>query len=195
MRAGTRQERRDLPLTTPPPRRYICIGLRYISRDERLSQTPDITNADLQALAEFRYQIRHFLAFSEQAARLAGIEPRQHQVLLALSGLPEGSQPTIRALADRLHLQHHSAVELVSRLEQRGLVERVRDDGDRRQVLVRLTGDGAAILRQLSTTHWAELRSRGPTLARALNAIVAADNSFTTSPIPEEPRAEPDHRS
>jgi DNA-binding MarR family transcriptional regulator len=154
-----------------------------------------MSNADLQALAEFRYQIRHFLAFSEQAARAAGIEPRQHQLLLALRGLPEGSQPTIRVLADRLHLQHHSAVELVSRLEGHGLVKRDRDSSDRRQVLVRLTDAGEAILRQLSTTHWAELRSRGPTLARALNAIVAADNSFTPSPAPEELLADPDQRS
>lgn len=157
-----------------------------------MSRSPDITNADLQALAEFRYQIRHFLAFSEQAAREAGIEPRQHQLLLALKGLPADTQPTIRELAGQMHLQHHSAVELVGRLEQRGLVERVRDDIDRRQVLARLTPAGEAILRQLSTTHWAELRSRGPALARALNAIVAADNSFTPSPAPEDPIAIPD---
>lgn len=160
-----------------------------------MDESPDITDADLQTLAEFRYQIRHFLAFSEQAAREAGIEPRQHQLLLALKGLPGGVQPTIRALADRLHLQHHSTVELVSRLVQRGLVERARDGADRRQVLVRLTPEGEAILRHLSTTHWGELRSRGPALARALNAIVVADNSFSPSPAPEEPLAEPDERS
>lgn len=165
-----------------------------------MGRSSDITNADLQALAEFRYQIRHFLAFSEQAAREAGIEPRQHQLLLALKGLPPGVQPTIRALADRLHLQHHSTVELVSRLVQRGLVERVRDWEDRRQVLVRLTPDGEAILRHLSNTHWAELRSRGPALARALNATVAADNSFSPSPSLEDAfledlRAEPTDRS
>ncbi|HEX5167031.1 MAG TPA: MarR family winged helix-turn-helix transcriptional regulator [Thermomicrobiales bacterium] len=158
-----------------------------------MDQSPDITNADLQALAEFRYQIRHFLSFSERAARAAGIEPRQHQLLLALAGLPEGVQPTIRALADRMHLQHHSAVELVSRLEQRGMVVRDRDRHDRRQVLVRLTPEGEAILRQLSTTHWAELRSRGPILARALNAIVTADNSFRPSPIPEDSLAARDN--
>jgi DNA-binding MarR family transcriptional regulator len=160
-----------------------------------LDQSPDITNDDLQALAEFRYQIRHFLAFSEQAAREAGIEPRQHQLLLALKGLPDDTQPTIRALADRMQLQHHSTVELVSRLEQRGLIDRVRDSGDRRQVLVRMTEEGEAILQRLSATHRADLRSRGPDLARALNAIVAADNSFAPSTTSEEPIAEPDDRS
>lgn len=158
-----------------------------------MDQPPDITNDDLQALAEFRYQIRHFLAFSEQAAREAGIEPRQHQLLLALTGLPDTTQPTIRALADRMQLQHHSTVELVSRLEQRGLIERVRDSGDRRQVLVRMTQEGEEILQRLSATHRAELRSRGPALARALNAIVAADNSFTPSPTSEAAIAEPRH--
>jgi DNA-binding MarR family transcriptional regulator len=160
-----------------------------------LDPSPDITNDDLRALAEFRYQIRHFLAFSERAAREAGIEPRQHQLLLALTGLPEDTQPTISALAGQLQLQHNSAVELVSRLEQRGLVERHRDRSDRRQVLIRLTSDGEAILRRLSATHWAELRTRGPALARALNAIVAADNRFTTPSTPEEPLGQADQRS
>jgi DNA-binding MarR family transcriptional regulator len=160
-----------------------------------LNQPADITNDDLQALAEFRYQIRHFLAFSEQAAREAGIEPRQHQLLLALKGLPDATQPTIRALADRMQLQHHSTVELVSRLEQRGLIERVRDSGDRRKVLVRMTEEGEEILHRLSATHRADLRSRGPDLARALNAIVAADNSFATTTTSEESIAEPDDRS
>ena len=160
-----------------------------------MDQPPDITNDELQALAEFRYQIRHFLAFSEQAAREAGIEPRQHQLLLALKGLPDDTRPTIRALADRMQLQHHSTVELVSRLEQRGLIERVRDRGDRRQVLVRMTQEGETILQRLSATHRADLRSRGPDLARALNAIVTADNGFAPSTTSEEFIAEPDDRS
>jgi DNA-binding MarR family transcriptional regulator len=159
-----------------------------------LDRPPDITNDELLALAEFRYQIRLFLAFSEQAAREAGIEPRQHQLLLALAGLPGEMLPTIRALADRLQLQHHSTVELVSRLEQRGLVERVRDREDRRQVLVRLTADGESILHRLSATHRAELRTRAPALARALNAIVAADNRYR-SPEEEHTIGEFDHRS
>ena len=75
---------------------------------------------DFQALAEFRYQIRRFLYFSEEAARRAGIEPQQHQLLLAIKGLPTALRPTIRTLAERMQLQHHSAVELIDRLERAG---------------------------------------------------------------------------
>ncbi len=131
-----------------------------------------VTPADYRRLAEFRYLIRRFLAFSEAAARAAGLEPQQHQLLLAAMGLPDGVEPTIGTLAERLQIQHHSAVELVDRLAERGLVERVRSDEDRRRVHVRLTPAGAAVLRELSRHHLAELRSSGPQLARALTAII-----------------------
>lgn len=140
-----------------------------------------MTDVDHRALAEFRYEIRRFLAFSESAAREAGIEPQQHQVLLALAGLPEGALPTIGVLAQRLHLQHHSTVELVSRLAQRGFVRRSRNPEDRRQVLVILTEQGEDALKQLSTVHWQELRRVGPSLARTLNAIVQRENSFDSN--------------
>src|SRR5487761_1614906 len=77
---------------------------------------------DYQALADFRYGIRRFLNFSEQAARAAGIEPQQHQALLAIKGLPAARNATIGALAERLQIQHHSAVELADRLEARALL-------------------------------------------------------------------------
>ena len=83
-----------------------------------------LTLSDYQALAELRYQIRRFLHFSEQAARAAGLEPRQHQLMLALKGLPEGVRPAIRELAERMQIQHHSAVELVNRLAAGGYVRR-----------------------------------------------------------------------
>src|ERR1700683_5655219 len=75
-----------------------------------------LTLADYQSLAELRSQIRHFLYFSEQAAREAGLEPRQHQLMLTLKGLPAGTRPRIGELAERLQIQHHSTVELVNRL-------------------------------------------------------------------------------
>src|SRR5712692_2945540 len=91
--------------------------------------------ADYEALAELRYQIRRFLHFSEQAARAAGLEPHQHQLLLALKGLPAPGEPaSIGWLAERLQIQHHSAVELVDRLAERGLASRSRAPSDRRQV-------------------------------------------------------------
>ncbi len=131
------------------------------------------TNADYRALAEFRYQILRFLRFSERVARAAGLEPRQHQLLLAIKGLPEGRLPTIGELAERLQIQHHSAVELVDRLVERGLVARSRDAGDRRQVLVQLTAQGEAVLRELTRHHHAELRSLGPSLVLALEALLS----------------------
>src|SRR5262245_39450189 len=93
-----------------------------------------ISRRDYEALAEVRYQIRRFLNFSEAAARAAGIEPQQHQLLLAIKGLPAGMAPTIRACAERLQIQHHSAVELVNRTEQQGLVLRQPSAEDRRAV-------------------------------------------------------------
>src|SRR5881409_2559150 len=98
-----------------------------------MSTNTHMLSADYQALAEFRYQIRRFLRFSEQMARAAGIEPQQHQLLLAVKGLPEGRRAIIGELADRLQLQHHSVVELVDRLEERGFVQRNRDEGDQRR--------------------------------------------------------------
>src|SRR2546427_13270702 len=101
-------------------------------------ETRGVTLAEYRALAEFRHALRRFLAFSAEAARTAGVEPQQHQLLLALRGLTDGVPATIGALAERLGVRHHSAVELVDRMEARGLVRRTRGGGDRRQVLVRL---------------------------------------------------------
>jgi len=98
---------------------------------------------DYQSLAELRYQIRRFVHFSEQAVRNAGLEPRQHQLMLALKALPKGVRPRIGELAERLLIQHHSAVELVNRLATGGYVRRGRGDADRREVLLSLTPKGA----------------------------------------------------
>lgn len=126
---------------------------------------------DYAALAELRYQIRRFLRYSEEASRAAGIEPQQHQLLLAIKGLPEDRLPTIGTLAERLQLQHHSAVELVDRSVQRNLVRRVRGTSDQRQVFIRLTAKGERMLRDLSMHHRDILREAGPTLVEVLNAL------------------------
>jgi DNA-binding MarR family transcriptional regulator len=123
---------------------------------------------DYQALAELRYQIRHFLHFSEQSARTMDLEPQQHQLMLALKGLPKGTRPTIGTMAERLQIQHHSTVELVNRLSLRGLVKRTRAGEDRRLVLLLLTPKGEKVLRELSIGHQAELRTQGPALVAAL---------------------------
>src|SRR5512146_1158058 len=104
-----------------------------------MSPIADINETDYRALAEFRYQIRRFVRFSERAARAAGVEPQQHQLMLAVKGMPEDEQATISNLAERLQIQHHSTVELVDRLVNRSLVTRKRGAEDRRQVLVQLT--------------------------------------------------------
>lgn len=129
-----------------------------------------MTAADYQALAEFRYQIRRFLRFSEQAARRAGLEPAQHQLLLAVKAAPE--PPTVGDLAERLQHRHHSVVGLIDRLAAAGLVRRSRVADDRRQVSVELTAKGETLLGKLSLEHRAELESAGSDLAAALQAIV-----------------------
>jgi DNA-binding MarR family transcriptional regulator len=134
-----------------------------------------LTLSDYQSLAEFRYQIRRFLRFSEEAARKAGIEPRQHQLLLAIKGLPPRERPSIGTLAERLQLQHHSTVELANRLAKGGYVRRMRDSGDRREVLLRLTAKGEKLLRELSLDHRAELRTAGPTLMAALLGMLKSE--------------------
>ena len=131
-------------------------------------------------MAELRYQIRKFLRFSENAARQAGIEPQQHQLLLAIRGLPDGASPTIGVLAERMQLQHHSTVELVDRLVDRNFLCRLRSTNDRRQVLVKLTHDGEEFLQKLSLHHLEELQSAGPTFVKVLNSLLG-DNHVNNS--------------
>ena len=121
-----------------------------------------------EVLAELRYQIRRFLHFSEEAARRAGLEPQQHQLMLALKGLPAAVRPRVGELAERLQIQHHSAVELVNRLAAGGYVRRRRSGEDRREVLLFLTPKGEKVLHELSVHHKSELRTQGPDLAAAL---------------------------
>jgi DNA-binding MarR family transcriptional regulator len=128
---------------------------------------------DFEALAEFRYQIRKFIRFSERAARDAGVEPQQHQLLLAVKGMPPGVAPSIGEIASRLQIVHHSAVELVDRLEEQGLVQRRRNPDDRRQVFLSLTQKGERVLRELSVHHRRELAASGPELASALRKLLS----------------------
>jgi DNA-binding MarR family transcriptional regulator len=132
-----------------------------------------LSNADYRSLAAFRYEIRKFLSFSEQAAREAGIEPQQHQLLLAVRGLPESLRPTIRTISERLCVQHHTAVALVDKLEAHGLLQRERSTLDRREVLLRLTEAGAELLSGLSAQHRQQLQTVGPALLTALQSIAA----------------------
>jgi DNA-binding MarR family transcriptional regulator len=132
----------------------------------------EITTAEYRALAELRYRIRKFVGEGDVVARAAGLEPQQYLLLLALRGLPEGEEATIRALADRLTLKHHSAVELIDRLEMHGYVRRSRSRDDRRRVLVALLPRGEKLLEQVARDRIDELRASGAALVAAISALL-----------------------
>jgi len=131
-----------------------------------------LTLSDYQALAEFRYQIRRFLHFSEQVVKKSGLERGQYQLMLAIKGMPSDVRPRIRELANRMQIRHHSAVELVNRLEAGGFVHRTRAQDDRREVLIALTPKGEKVLGELALHHHDELRSSGPELVTALRRVM-----------------------
>ena len=131
-----------------------------------------ISAAEFQALAELRYKIRSFLKEGDSAARLAGLEPQQYLMLLAVRGLSPELPPKIQTFAERLSLKHHSAVELVDRLEQRGLVRRTRSKEDRRQVLVSLLPRGEKLLERVVRQRIGELRASGRELVKAIDALL-----------------------
>jgi DNA-binding MarR family transcriptional regulator len=119
-----------------------------------------LDDADYQRLLGFRDGLRRFLRWSEEQAKAAGLTPAQHQLLLAIRG--HDGDPTIGDVADHLLLRHHSAVELIDRAEQAGLVRRVPDADDHRVVHVRLTASGGRRLAALSASHLEELERLRP---------------------------------
>src|SRR5512143_2309408 len=124
------------------------------------------SKADYETLAAFRYALRQFLHFSEEAAEAVGLTPQQHQALLAIRGFPGRDQVTVGELAERLQIRHHSAVGLVDRLVTQKLVARAAAENDRRQVFVALTSRGLSTLEQLAAVHRAELRRIGPQISQ-----------------------------
>jgi DNA-binding MarR family transcriptional regulator len=131
-----------------------------------------ITTADYRALAELRYRIRHFLYEGDAAARQFGLEPQQYLLLLAVRGLPKGTEATIRTLAERLALKHNSAVELIDRMEKHGYVHRIRSLDDRRCVLVSLLPGGKKLLEKVARQRITELRAGGTALVNAIDALL-----------------------
>jgi DNA-binding MarR family transcriptional regulator len=145
------------------------------------SSTEDIGSGILlQSLAEFRFELRKFLHFSEQAALDAGLHPQQHQLLLQVAGAPEQTAVTIAYAAERLGLRHNSAVELVNRSEREGLLVRVTDEDDRRYAILQMTRKGKQVLRTLSGDHARELNELAPKLAQALALIRRHAHSSST---------------
>ena len=130
-----------------------------------------LSKADYELLGEFRYLIRRFLAFSEDAARRAGLTARQHQALLAIKGTPGRRRVSVGELAERLGLRHHSVVGLLDRLASRGLIRRRTSSADRRQVLIELTSKADAALETLSRAHRGELKRLAPLLRPLLEQL------------------------
>jgi DNA-binding MarR family transcriptional regulator len=132
----------------------------------------EITTDEYRALAELRYRIRHFLREGDAVAQAAGLEPQQYLLLLAIRGLPEDEEATIRTLAERLVLKHHSTVELIDRLETHGYVRRSRGRDDRRRVMVSLLPRGERLLEQVARHRIGELRANGQALVRAIEQLL-----------------------
>ncbi|MGY4232583.1 DNA-binding MarR family transcriptional regulator [Bradyrhizobium sp. USDA 4449] len=128
--------------------------------------------SDYAALAQFRYQIRSFLAFSEAAAAKQGLTPTQHQALLGIKGFVRPGPATVGDVAKFLLIRHHSAVELIDRIEKLGLVSRVADREDARRVHLKLTKKGEQKLQALSRKNLEELRrAASPALNRLLKSF------------------------
>ena len=129
---------------------------------------PVLTKASYEALAEFRFELRKFLAFSEEAASAAGVTPQQHQALLSIRGAHGRESLSISEIADRLLVRHHTAVELIDRLADLGLVTRKPDPQDGRRIQVYLAKDGNFAIDKLSSIHLEELANIRPTLRKLL---------------------------
>lgn len=138
-----------------------------------------ITTAEYRGLAELRHCIRRFVQEGDETIRKAGLEPQQYLLLLAVRGLPDGYEATIRTLADRLSLRHHSTVELIDRMEARGYVKRMRGREDRRQVLVSLQPRGEKLLEQVVAQRIVELRANGRALVDAISHLLESRNGRT----------------
>ena len=136
------------------------------------SASSTLTRADIQRLAEFRFQLRRFLHFSNVAAEEAGLRPQQYQLLQCVSGMPDELEPTIAHVAARMLLRHNSAVELVDRTIEQGLLKRIADPTDHRRILLRVTPQGERVLESLAAYHLEELEQAGPELIRALRRVL-----------------------
>lgn len=136
------------------------------------TRAPLLDVAHLRRLAEFRYQLRRFLHASQAAAEQAGLRNQQYQMLQCVGGIPEGMAPTIANVAKRMLLKHNSAVELVDRTIEQGLLQRTGDDSDHRRILLCVTPRGERILASLADFHTRELEQSGPQLLRALNRVL-----------------------
>jgi DNA-binding MarR family transcriptional regulator len=145
-----------------------------ISKRKPTKQRRIVKDTEYRALSEFRQSIHDYLDFSDRAAKAAGIEPRQYQLMLAIKGLPGEVEPSVGMLAQYLRVRHHSAVELINRAGQNGFVERERS-ANGRYVLVKLTEEGNRVLEQAVAERLKELQSAGPVLVDALRRLLRSN--------------------
>jgi DNA-binding MarR family transcriptional regulator len=146
--------------------------LRSESKSGRSRAKSAISIDEYQALAEFRHQLAGFLRRRRKAAEAVGLESQQYELLLAIKGLPDKTQPTIKRLAEQLQIQHHSAVELTNRLAKRGWVRRERSPQDRRAVFVSVTRTGEKLVEQIVQYSYQQLQEEAPALLKALGKIL-----------------------
>lgn len=147
--------------------------------------------SEYRELAQFRYALRHFLSFSEAAAAELGLAPQQYQALLAITGFGPGDGPgmTINMLAKSLLIKHNSAVGLVDRLEDEGLVTRRAAKDDRRKVNLSLTRKGLRVFERLAAAHRAELQRIGPQLAEFLHYFARRPGKSARASSPPRARS------
>lgn len=121
---------------------------------------PEISKAEFEQLAHFRYQLRRFLRFSEEAARAEGITMLQYLLMLQIKGFPGREWATVGELAERLQAKPHGVASLISRCAAAGLVRRTNGATDGRCVEIRLTAKGEKRLARLALRHRQELLVR-----------------------------------
>ncbi len=138
---------------------------------KRAERRFNLATSDYAKLAEFRRTLRGFLRFSEDAASAIGLTSQHYQAMLVLRGCPDDRRVTINDLAQQLLIRHNSAVELVDRLVEEGLIVRETSRTDRRKVELRLTTLGREVLAKLASVHRAELHRVGPLLGRFFSEL------------------------
>jgi DNA-binding MarR family transcriptional regulator len=145
---------------------------RHGEKSQHVKEPLPLSRAQMRRLAEFRFQLRKFLHFSSLAADAAGIRSQQYQLLQCVWGMPEELDLTIANVAARMLLKHNSAVELVDRTIEQGLLRRSPDPTDHRRILLRMTTQGEKLLGSLAAWHLRELEETGPELIRALRRVL-----------------------
>ncbi len=166
-------------------------GIHPVASNGHFSEPVPLTRAQMRRLAEFRFQLRKYLHFSSLTADAAGVRAQQYQLLQCVWGMPEELDPTIANVAARMLLKHNSAVELVDRTIEQGLLRRCPDPTDHRRILLRMTPLGEKLLGSLAAWHLRELEQTGPELIRALRRVLLTPQQNSNGHSGENGRTRP----